>query len=306
LIKFFRLAFSSSFLLDMAETSRRTIVKARDPIRDKASDALLNALKEARDLERAEFLEVDSDIKKKARLDGSLSPARGSPKLEQAQILPSENTDDIPQGEEEERPSEQGSMSDAGQGQAIQDHEKEQSDTNISRKRKSSHPDITEDVLDLDDNTLKQLAKSIEDAVFSCYKETSKDYRLQLREIMENLTDQTNHTLRSNILIGAVSPSDIASMTVPQMADASLQQKREQEKKLIGGHQLVTDEDIGWYETTDYKCHKCDSHDCVYRHVMERYDEADSVSAWATKDRPMAMLEVRCLQCSHSWKTPPM
>eukprot|EP00708_Paratrimastix_pyriformis_P002336 GAFH01001081.1.p1 GENE.GAFH01001081.1~~GAFH01001081.1.p1 ORF type:complete len:596 (-),score=164.25 GAFH01001081.1:171-1958(-) len=69
---------------------------------------------------------------------------------------------------------------------------------------------------------VRGLATQIELALFDHFKSTSKEYRNQCRSIDYNLRDPKNASFRTNVLMGTLSPAQLAAITSYQMSVGTL------------------------------------------------------------------------------------
>ena len=74
----------------------------------------------------------------------------------------------------------------------------------------------------------EDLATMLEEEIFSLYKQTSQKYKNQIRSRIFNLKDKRNPMLRSNFLLGMISPARLAGMTSEEMASDEMKKQREQ------------------------------------------------------------------------------
>ena len=70
-----------------------------------------------------------------------------------------------------------------------------------------------------------KLAAAIEEAIFERFKETNQKYRSQVHSRQYNI--KTNQNLRENLVVGNISPDEIAVMTHEDMANDDLKKMRE-------------------------------------------------------------------------------
>lgn len=111
---------------------------------------------------------------------------------------------------------------------------------------------------------------------------------LQVRSRVANLRDMKNPNLRTNFLVGAITPSRLAVMTAEEMASDEIKQLREQFKKeAINDAQLAT---VQGTKTDLLKCGKCKKRNCTYNQVQTR-----------SADEPMTTF-VLCNECGNRWK----
>lgn len=111
---------------------------------------------------------------------------------------------------------------------------------------------------------------------------------LKVRSRVANLRDTKNPTLRTNFLVGAITPARLASMTAEEMASDEIKQLRDKFKKeAINDAQLAT---VQGTKTDLLKCGKCKQRDCTYNQIQTR-----------SADEPMTTF-VLCNHCGNRWK----
>lgn len=133
-----------------------------------------------------------------------------------------------------------------------------------------------------------ELAASIEDAIFSEFRNTDMKYKNRVRSRVANLKDQRNPELRQNVLIGLISSEKIAAMTAEEMASDEMKQLRAKlTKEAINDHQMAK---TGGTSTDLFKCGKCRKTNCTYNQVQTR-----------SADEPMTTF-VLCNECGNRWK----
>lgn len=109
-----------------------------------------------------------------------------------------------------------------------------------------------------------------------------------MRSRVANLRDVKNPNLRTNFLVGAITPARLAVMTAEEMASDEIKQLREQFKKeAINDAQLAT---VQGTKTDLLKCGKCKKCNCTYNQVQTR-----------SADEPMTTF-VLCNECGNRWK----
>ena len=109
-----------------------------------------------------------------------------------------------------------------------------------------------------------------------------------MRSRVANLRDVKNPTLRTNFIVGAITPSRLASMTAEEMASDEIKQLRDKFKKeAIDDAQLAT---VQGTHTDLLKCGKCKKRNCTYNQVQTR-----------SADEPMTTF-VLCNACGNRWK----
>ncbi|XP_058810490.1 transcription elongation factor S-II [Phymastichus coffea] len=148
--------------------------------------------------------------------------------------------------------------------------------------------------LRIDDTTIvgcassEELAEELEEAIFAEFKNTDNKYKNRVRSRVANLRDSKNPTLRTNFIVGAITPARLAVMTAEEMASDEIKQLREQFKKeAINDAQLAT---VQGTKTDLLKCGKCKKRNCTYNQVQTR-----------SADEPMTTF-VLCNECGNRWK----
>ncbi|KAM0733223.1 Transcription elongation factor S-II [Formica fusca] len=134
----------------------------------------------------------------------------------------------------------------------------------------------------------EELAEELEEAIYAEFKNTDNRYKNRVRSRVANLRDMKNPNLRTNFLVGAITPSRLAVMTAEEMASDEIKQLREQFKKeAINDAQLAT---VQGTKTDLLKCGKCKKRNCTYNQVQTR-----------SADEPMTTF-VLCNECGNRWK----
>lgn len=149
-----------------------------------------------------------------------------------------------------------------------------------------------------------KIAAAVEQAMFDLYADANlRSYRAHCRDLIFNLTDPANVTLRYNAETGKLTGRALAKMTYQDMAAEELKKERKERSSKLGGHTLSAHVDLLEYGTksTEHECFRCGSHVTTVYHLREHslgFDHA----ATASKDEPDAMKLVKCDKCPHSWK----
>ncbi|XP_043471376.1 transcription elongation factor S-II [Leptopilina heterotoma] len=134
----------------------------------------------------------------------------------------------------------------------------------------------------------EELAEELEDAIYQEFKNTDSKYKNRVRSRVANLKDLKNPTLRTNFIVGAITPGRLATMTAEEMASDEIKQLREQfNKEAINDAQLAT---VQGTKTELLKCGKCKKRNCTYNQVQTR-----------SADEPMTTF-VLCNNCGNRWK----
>jgi len=134
----------------------------------------------------------------------------------------------------------------------------------------------------------QDIATSLEEAIFSQFKQTNQKYKNQIRSRVFNLKDKKNPALRINLLCGIVSTEKLAKMTSEEMANDDIKRQREEfVKQGINDAQLAQVEGT---KTDMLKCGKCKKNNCTYNQIQTR-----------SADEPMTTF-VLCNECGNRWK----
>lgn len=143
--------------------------------------------------------------------------------------------------------------------------------------------EIPENVFDPD-----ELGASIEDAIYTEFRNTDSKYKNRIRSRVANLKDPRNPQLRQNVLIGLISAEKIAAMTAEEMASDEMKQLRAKlTKESIDDHQMAK---TGGTNTDLFRCGKCSKTNCTYSQIQTR-----------SADEPMTTF-VYCNECGNRWK----
>lgn len=132
------------------------------------------------------------------------------------------------------------------------------------------------------------LATDIEQSIFNLFNSTSDRYRACIRSRVFNLRDKKNPELRENVLLGALKPEKLATMTPEEMASKDMKQLRKTfTKQAIDDHQVSQETGT---PTDMFQCGKCRKKNCAYTQVQTR-----------SADEPMTTF-VYCRECGNRWK----
>ncbi|KAF7269226.1 RNA polymerase II elongation factor [Rhynchophorus ferrugineus] len=134
----------------------------------------------------------------------------------------------------------------------------------------------------------EELAQELEEAIFAEFKNTDMRYKNRVRSRIANLKDPKNPTLRTNLRVGVISATRLATMTAEEMANDDMKQMREKfNKESINDAQLATAQGT---KTDMLKCGKCKKRNCTYNQLQTR-----------SSDEPMTTF-VLCNECGNRWK----
>ena len=147
---------------------------------------------------------------------------------------------------------------------------------------------LTAEEMPQGDKGPSELAATIEDIIFTEFKDTNMKYKNRIRSRVFNLRDPKNPNLKRNVLVGAITPQQIATMTFLEMASDEMKLVREcYTKKAIGDCTMpvTTGTSSGLF-----KCGKCLKRNCSYTQLQTR-----------SADEPMTTF-VWCNECGNRWK----
>ncbi|KAH0556641.1 transcription elongation factor S-II isoform X1 [Cotesia glomerata] len=134
----------------------------------------------------------------------------------------------------------------------------------------------------------QELAEELEEAIFLEFKNTDNRYKNRVRSRVANLRDVKNPTLKTNFLVGVITPARLASMTAEEMASDEIKKLRDKfTKESINDSQLAT---VQGTQTDLLKCGKCKQRNCTYNQIQTR-----------SADEPMTTF-VMCNNCGNRWK----
>jgi len=135
---------------------------------------------------------------------------------------------------------------------------------------------------------VETLATEIEQSIFELVSSTNEKYRSSIRSRVFNLRDKKNPELRENVLLGAIKPERLASMTPEEMASQEMKDiRKNMTKQAINDHQVAHETGT---PTDMFKCGKCGKKNCAYNQVQTR-----------SADEPMTTF-VYCRECGNRWK----
>ena len=135
----------------------------------------------------------------------------------------------------------------------------------------------------------KKVARLIEEEIYNRSK-NKKKYYYAIRSKKQNLEDKTNG-LSKKLLLGIISPKDLAKMTCEEMASPELKKKRNDiskeslEKHFLPHIQPTESVALG------YTCENCDKKNCKIQEFQTR-----------SANRDMTKL-VLCQDCGKKWNS---
>ncbi|KAE8624437.1 hypothetical protein XENTR_v10005946 [Xenopus tropicalis] len=100
--------------------------------------------------------------------------------------------------------------------------------SDVLLKRVKEAPD-----LDVQEETLLNAAKNIEQEIFALFYHTDARYKKKYRSILFNLKDPNNKVLFRRLVLGEITPQHLASLSSTEMAGDELTNWRNEEKKHV-------------------------------------------------------------------------
>jgi len=134
----------------------------------------------------------------------------------------------------------------------------------------------------------EELATSLEEAIFTQFKQTNPKYKNQVRSRVFNLKDKKNIGLREGLLLGSITAERLAVMTSAEMASDEVKKQRE-----VFIKQGIDDSALAVAEGTKselIKCGGCGKSNTTYHQAQTR-----------SADEPMTTF-VLCNECGKRWK----
>ena len=135
----------------------------------------------------------------------------------------------------------------------------------------------------------KEVARIIEEEIY-CISKKETHYHRSIRSKVQNLKDKTNGLSRK-LLMGIISPKELANMTCEEMASPELKKKRNDiSKESLEKHFLP------YFQPTEsvalgYSCENCDKANCKIQEFQTR-----------SANREMTNL-VLCQECGKRWNS---
>jgi len=134
----------------------------------------------------------------------------------------------------------------------------------------------------------EELATSLEESIFTQFKQTNPKYKNQIRSRVFNLKDKKNGGLREGLLLGSITAQRLAVMTSAEMASDEVKKEREAFiKEGINDSALAVAEGT---KSTLIKCGGCGKSNTTYHQAQTR-----------SADEPMTTF-VLCNECGKRWK----
>ncbi|NWZ76105.1 TEANC protein, partial [Poecile atricapillus] len=144
-----------------------------------------------------------------------------------------------------------------------------------------------------------ELAKEIEEHIFTLHAKNDKKYKNCIRSKISNLRNPKNCHLKHNLFSGTLSPKAFAEMTVMEMASDELKQLRAvYTKSSVQEHQLP--QVINGTQTNKVKCRRCEKFDCTVTMIARG---TLFLPAWVRSANPdeQMLTYVICNECGEQW-----
>eukprot|EP00301_Raphidiophrys_heterophryoidea_P012242 c1864_g1_i1.p1 GENE.c1864_g1_i1~~c1864_g1_i1.p1 ORF type:complete len:227 (-),score=68.26 c1864_g1_i1:61-741(-) len=132
-------------------------------------------------------------------------------------------------------------------------------------------------------------AEEIEKAMLEMFGEVSNKYKDKFRQLVFNLKNKRNTTLRTRVRLGSeLNAKQLCAMTSKELAD----DQQKQEIKVMEDDLMKQALDASTLRatTTQFKCGKCRKRECTYFELQTR-----------SADEPMTVF-VQCQSCGNKWK----
>lgn len=150
-----------------------------------------------------------------------------------------------------------------------------------------------------EEEVIWDLAKKIEEDVFSAHANNDKKYKICIRSKVSNLKNPKNPHLRQHLFSGALSPKEFVKMTALEMASDELRRLRASYTELsVLEHQLP--HGVEGTTTNKIKCRRCDNFNCTVT-VIPR--GTLFLPGWVQNGKPDddLMTFVICNVCGEKW-----
>ncbi|NWV15655.1 TEANC protein, partial [Ptilonorhynchus violaceus] len=144
-----------------------------------------------------------------------------------------------------------------------------------------------------------ELAKEIEEHIFTLHAKNDKKYKNCIRSKISNLKNPKSCHLKHNLFSGTLSPKAFAEMTVMEMASDELKQLRAlYTKSSVQEHQLP--QVINGTQTNQIKCRRCEKFDCTVTMIARG---TLFLPAWVRNANPdeQMLTYVICNECGEQW-----
>jgi len=137
---------------------------------------------------------------------------------------------------------------------------------------------------------LTTLAKAIECELHS--QLSRKDYVIQCRSVLFNLNNKDNVQVRSQLISGAIKPSDVPRLTPDEMATEEMASKRVRIRQLAM-EEVQSDWDVKHSDISDglFTCPNCNGKKTTYQQAQIGHG----------LDEPLTTF-VLCYECNNRWK----
>lgn len=135
-----------------------------------------------------------------------------------------------------------------------------------------------------------QTAAAIERALFEKHGgDTGVGYKQQMRSLNSNIKNKKNPGLRKSIMVGELTPRDLVSMSVHDLADPELVEQRRKDAEWAT--KVAMGPALSQAAPTDaFVCPRCKQRKCRYIMLQTR-----------SADEPMTTF-ITCANCGHHWR----
>jgi transcription elongation factor S-II len=116
---------------------------------------------------------------------------------------------------------------------------------------------------------LHQVATEIEKAVSHRFGPLTGDYLAKFRTLCFNLKDKDNWSLRTRVLLGEVTPSELVNMSEEALASERVKEDRERLHKEVMEKSVIHEHARGAV-TNMYECPKCKKRECSFYEKQTR------------------------------------
>jgi len=136
------------------------------------------------------------------------------------------------------------------------------------------------------------LAKRIETCLWKDLGEKQTDYMSQVRAILFNLKDKSNHQFKFKVSVGFIKPEEFSKLTAMDMAseERNAQRKKDQDDAMAAIDQDWAMKKGNIRISGMFTCGKCKGTQTTYFQMQTR-----------SSDEPMTTF-ARCLTCGNRWK----